>query len=67
VKASLAQIGGNQRCDILVLKELTMTDIILGLGVATFIVYTGFHISYLLSLKRTSERMGVFLENTEGT
>jgi hypothetical protein len=43
-----------------------MTDIILGIGVATFIVYTGFHISYLLSLKRTSERMGVFLENTEG-
>jgi hypothetical protein len=43
-----------------------MTDIILGIGVATFIVYAGFHISYLLSLRRTSERMRDFLENTEG-
>ena len=43
-----------------------MTDIILGIGVATFIVYTGFHISYILSLRRTSERMGDFLQKTEG-
>jgi hypothetical protein len=43
-----------------------MTDIILGVGVATFIVYTGFQISYILSLRRTSERMGAFLQNTEG-
>ena len=43
-----------------------MTDIILGIGVATFIVFTGFHISYILSIRRTSERIGVFLQNTEG-
>ena len=43
-----------------------MTDIILGIGVATFIVYTGFYISYILSFRRTSERMEAFLQNTEG-
>ena len=43
-----------------------MTDIILGIGVATFIVYTGFYISHILSLRRTSERIGDFLQNTEG-
>ena len=43
-----------------------MTDIILGIGVATFIVYTGFQISYILSLRRTSQRMADFLQNTEG-
>lgn len=43
-----------------------MTDIIIGIGVATFIVFTGFHVSYILSLKRTSERMGDFLQKTEG-
>ncbi len=43
-----------------------MTDIILGAGVATFIVYTAFHISYVLSIKRTSERMGQFFQNIEG-
>jgi hypothetical protein len=43
-----------------------MTDIILGIGVAAFIVYTGFHISYILSVKRTSEQMGDFFQKTEG-
>jgi ABC-type transporter Mla subunit MlaD len=43
-----------------------MTDIILGVGVAAFIVYAGFHLSYILSIRRTSERMGDFLQNTEG-
>ena len=43
-----------------------MTDIILGIGVAAFIVYTGFKISYIQSIRRTSERMGDFFQNTEG-
>ena len=43
-----------------------MTDIILGIGVAAFIVYTGFQISYIQSIRRTSERMGDFFQNTEG-
>jgi hypothetical protein len=43
-----------------------MTDIILGIGVVAFIVFTGFHISYITSLRRTSEQMGDFFHNTEG-
>jgi hypothetical protein len=43
-----------------------MTDIILGIGVSAFIVFTGFHISYITSLRRTSERMEDFIQNTEG-
>ena len=43
-----------------------MTDIILGIGVAAFIVFTVFHISYIVSIIRTSERMGEFFQNTEG-
>ena len=42
-----------------------MTDLILGIGVASFIVYTVFHISYILSMRRTSERLGCFFQNTE--
>ncbi len=42
-----------------------MTDILAGIGVATFVVYTAFHISYVLSLRRTSERMMDFLKDTE--
>jgi hypothetical protein len=38
-----------------------MTDIILGIGVATFIVYTAFHISYILNIKRTSEQVSDIL------
>ena len=42
-----------------------MTNIILGIGVTAFIVYTIFHISFVLSIKRTSEHMEGFFENTE--
>lgn len=42
-----------------------MTDVLLGIGVATFVVYTAFHISYILSMKRTSDRMAEFFRNTE--
>jgi hypothetical protein len=48
-------------------KELIMTDIILGIGVAAFIFFAGFHIYYIMSLRRTSERLGDFLHNTEGS
>jgi uncharacterized protein YoxC len=44
-----------------------MTDIILGIGVATFIVYTGFYISYIRSMKQTGERMGGFIQRAEGS
>lgn len=43
-----------------------MTDIILGIGVGTFVVYAAFNIAYLVSMKRTSESVRAFLENTEG-
>ncbi len=42
-----------------------MTDVLLGIAVATFVVYTAFHISYIVSMKRTSERMAEFFRNTE--
>jgi len=38
----------------------------LGIGVAVFIVFTAFHIFSILSLKRTSEKMADFFQNTEG-
>jgi hypothetical protein len=44
-----------------------MTDIILGIGVATFIVYTGFHISYILNIKRTSEQVSYILVELRDT
>ena len=44
-----------------------MTDIILGIGVATFIIYTGFHISYILSIKRTSEQVSDVLVELRDT
>ena len=43
-----------------------MIEIILGIGVATFIVYTIFHVTYVLSMRRTSESMEAFFRNTEG-
>ena len=43
-----------------------MTDVILAIGVAAFIVYAGFQVAYLLSVRRTSERMTAFLDATEG-
>ncbi|HEY6009976.1 MAG TPA: DUF948 domain-containing protein [Nitrospirota bacterium] len=43
-----------------------MIEIILGIGVAAFIVYAGFNISSTLSMKRTSDKAREFLTNTEG-
>ena len=43
-----------------------MIEIILGMGVATFFVYTIFNVTYILSKKRTSESMASFFRNTEG-
>jgi uncharacterized protein YoxC len=43
-----------------------MLEIILGIGVATFIVYTTFNVAYILSKKRMSDSMMSFLKNTEG-
>jgi ABC-type transporter Mla subunit MlaD len=43
-----------------------MTDIILAIGVAVFIIYTGFNVAYVMSMKRTSERLNEFVQRTEG-
>ncbi len=43
-----------------------MIEIILGIGVATFIVYTVFNITYILSMRRTSDSMTAFFRNVEG-
>jgi hypothetical protein len=43
-----------------------MTEIMLGIGVGTFVVYAAFNIVYLMSMKRTGERVNAFLANTEG-
>ncbi|HEX9019875.1 MAG TPA: hypothetical protein VF903_01300 [Nitrospirota bacterium] len=43
-----------------------MIEIILGIGVAAFVIYAAFSISYLVSMKRASERAGKFLTNVEG-
>jgi hypothetical protein len=48
-------------------QERNMIDIFLGIGVAVFVVYMGYHISYILSMKHTSERMGDFIQKTEGS
>jgi len=42
-----------------------MIEIILGIGVATFIVYTVFNVTYILSMRRTSDSMTAFFRNTE--
>lgn len=42
-----------------------MIEIILGIGVAAFIVYAGFNISSTLSIRRASDSMRNFLTNTE--
>jgi hypothetical protein len=44
-----------------------MTNILLGIGVAAFIVYTGFHISYILNVKPSSEWMRDFFRTPRGT
>ncbi len=43
-----------------------MIEIILGIGVAAFIVYAAFYIDYLMHMKRMSDNMGEFLKNTQG-
>jgi hypothetical protein len=43
-----------------------MIEIILAIGVATFIVYTIFNVRYILSMRRTSCSMTDFFRNTEG-
>jgi uncharacterized protein YoxC len=42
-----------------------VTEIILGIGVAAFVIYAGFNIAYLASMKRTSERVNDFVRDTE--
>jgi uncharacterized protein YoxC len=39
-----------------------MTDLILGIGVGVFVLYAGFNIAYLVSVKRTSDDMRAFLK-----
>jgi hypothetical protein len=43
-----------------------MLEIILGIGVATFFVYTIFNVTYVLSKRRMSESMASFFRSTEG-
>ncbi len=43
-----------------------MIEIILGIGVATFIVYTIFNVTYILSMRRASDSMTAFFRNIEG-
>jgi uncharacterized protein YoxC len=43
-----------------------MNEVILGIGVAVFTVYVAFQIGYLVSMKRTGDRLSAFLTNTEG-
>jgi uncharacterized protein YoxC len=42
-----------------------MNDIILGIGVAAFVVYVAFNIFYITSMKRTGDAVSAFLKNTE--
>ncbi len=42
-----------------------MTEIFLGIGVATFVVYAAFNVVYLMSMKKTNESVSAFLKNTE--
>lgn len=46
--------------------EVCMNEVLLGIGVTVFVVYAVFQIAYLTSMKRTSDRLGAFLANTEG-
>jgi len=43
-----------------------MIEVILGIGVATFIVYTIFNVTYIVSTKKTIDTMTSFFRNTEG-
>jgi uncharacterized protein YoxC len=42
-----------------------MSDILLGIGVGTLIFFTAFHIAYVVNVKRASDRMTAFFQNTE--
>jgi uncharacterized protein YoxC len=42
-----------------------MNEIFLGIGVATFVVYTAFNIVYLTKMMRTGDSIAAFLKNTE--
>ncbi len=42
-----------------------MTDVLLGIGVAAFVVYAVFQIMYIRSMKRASDRMAEFFQNIE--
>jgi len=43
-----------------------MIEIILSVGVAAFIVFAAFYVSYLMGMKRTSATVEKFLVRTEG-
>ena len=43
-----------------------MHDILLGIGVAAFIVYAIFNVTYIMSMKRMSEKVERFLSDVEG-
>ncbi|MDA8100079.1 MAG: DUF948 domain-containing protein [Nitrospiraceae bacterium] len=43
-----------------------MHDILLGIGVAAFVVYAIFNIAYIMSMKRMTERLETFLHDTQG-
>lgn len=45
--------------------EARMIEVYLGIGVAVFVVYAAFQIAYLMSIKRTSDRLGTFLTSTD--
>jgi len=42
-----------------------MIEIILGIGVATFLVYTVFNVTYMLSMRRTSDSLTAFIVSIE--
>ncbi len=42
-----------------------MNEIILGIGVAAFVVYAAFNIVYLMSMKKTGDSVSAFLKNAE--
>jgi hypothetical protein len=44
---------------------MSILEIILAIGVVTFIIYTVFQIVYLLELRRTSRTLRIFIENID--
>jgi hypothetical protein len=53
------------KCTILVLKGDSMNEVILGIGVAAFVVYAAFNIVNLMSMNKTNDSVSAFLKNTE--